>query len=71
VFPKTIIGAAWGPQRERMESGIYFPLFVVAYKNKKEFSIFYLSADMQQPEIIVAREFVRFRLVCCHIQVGL
>ena len=25
-IPKQILGAAWKPQRERMEAGIYFPL---------------------------------------------
>lgn len=56
IFPKTIIGAAWAPQEERMRSGIYFPLFIVAFKSTKEFSIFYLSADMQTPEMFMPRK---------------
>ena len=56
VYPKQILGAAWGPQKERMDAGIYFPLFIVTYKNSKEFSVFYLSADMQLPEMFVARK---------------
>ncbi|MFM7542985.1 MAG: hypothetical protein ACKO2I_06065, partial [Actinomycetales bacterium] len=28
-LPKSILGAAWEPQRQRMEAGIYFPLFIV------------------------------------------
>jgi hypothetical protein len=27
--PKSVLGAAWGPQQERMKAGIYFPLFLV------------------------------------------
>lgn len=55
-IPKTIIGAAWGPQKERMDAGIYFPLFVVLYKNNKEYSIFYLSADLQLPTMFIPRK---------------
>ena len=54
-IPQQILGAAWNPQRERMEAGIYFPLFIVLVYNKK-YSIFYLSADLQVPEMFVARE---------------
>ncbi len=53
VVPSQILGAAWGPQRERMEAGIYFPLFIVLVNNK-QYSIFYLSADLQHPEMFVA-----------------
>ncbi|WP_145136825.1 DpnI domain-containing protein [Roseomonas gilardii] len=54
--PKTILGAAWGPQRERMESGIYFPLFLVlATINQAQYAIYYLSADLQRPEMFKAR----------------
>lgn len=28
-IPNTVLGAAWGPQKERMASAIYFPLFLV------------------------------------------
>lgn len=27
--PNVVLGAAWRPQKERMDAGIYFPLFVV------------------------------------------
>ena len=53
--PKQIIGAAWGPQQERMNAGIYFPLFIVLVC-KSEFSIFYLSADLQVPNMFVPRK---------------
>ncbi len=55
VLPKQVLGAAWGPQAERMQSGIYFPLFLVL-KSKIEHSIYYLSADLQPPELFVARK---------------
>jgi hypothetical protein len=29
TLPPTLMGAAWGPQHDRMEAGIYFPLFIV------------------------------------------
>lgn len=55
-FQKKILGAAWGPQAERMKAGIYFPLYLVLYKNNKEFSIFYLSADLQMPKMFIPRK---------------
>jgi type II restriction enzyme len=55
ILPKQILGAAWGPQRARMEAGIYFPLYLVL-KTSNAFAIYYLSADLQPPEMFVARE---------------
>jgi hypothetical protein len=34
-IPKTILGAAWGPQKERMDAGIYFPLFLVLKNGRR------------------------------------
>jgi len=55
IIPKTILGAAWKPQKERMEKGFFFPLFVVLVKDFKtdpvkcsEKSIWYLSKDIQK-----------------------
>ncbi len=45
-IPKTILGAAWRPQNERMKAGIYFPLFLVLVCDA-QYSIFYLAADLQ------------------------
>ena len=45
-LPNSILGAAWGPQEERMNAGIYFPLYLVLV-NEKKYSVFYLSADLQ------------------------
>ena len=56
VIPSQILGAAWGPQQERMEAGIYFPLFLVlATTEQKLYSIYYLSADLQQVEMFKPR----------------
>lgn len=56
VLPKSILGAAWGPQRERMEAAIYFPIFVVlAPETGPPCAIFYLSADLQDPAMFVPR----------------
>tara|TARA_B100000214_G_C23592614_1_gene457012 strand:+ start:48 stop:491 length:444 start_codon:yes stop_codon:yes gene_type:complete len=54
-FPATILGAAWKPQKERMDAGIYFPLFVVL-KNKRKFSVFYLASDLQHEEMFIKRK---------------
>lgn len=56
--PNNILGAAWGPQKERMDAGIYFPLFVVLMppRSKGSPQIYYLSADMQTREMFVPRK---------------
>ena len=43
------------PQEERMNAGIYFPLYLVLVC-KKEYSVFYLASDLQNKEIFVARK---------------
>ena len=53
-LPKKILGAAWGPQKERMDAGIYFPLFIVLKADRKS-SIFYLPVDYQDRDIFVPR----------------
>jgi len=53
-FPSKVLGAAWGPQKERMDAGIYFPLFVVL-KNGRNHSVFYLSSDLQTEEMFIKR----------------
>ena len=55
VMPKTILGAAWKPQKERMDSAIYFPLYIVLV-NGRNYSIYYLSADLQYPDMFVPRK---------------
>ncbi len=53
-LPKKVLGAAWGPQKERMDSVIYFPLFLVL-KAPGGFSIFYLPTDFQNEALFVPR----------------
>ena len=50
-----VLGAAWGPQKERMDAGIYFPLYVVL-KSEKKYSVFYLSSDLQTEEMFIKRK---------------
>src|SRR5215831_17997143 len=40
IIPGTVLGAAWGPQAERMAAAIYFPLFLVLVSGRRH-SIFY------------------------------
>ena len=53
--PNKILGAAWSVQKERMDSGIYFPLYIVLI-NEKKYSIYYLPVDYQDKEIFVKRK---------------
>jgi len=54
--PGLLLGAAWDPQKQRMDSGIYFPLFLVLVASDfGRFSIHYLSADLQMPELFLRR----------------
>ncbi|RWD80468.1 DpnI domain-containing protein [Mesorhizobium sp.] len=55
-LPKSILGAAWGPQRERMESAIYFSLFIVLATTDRSYAIFYLAADLQEPDMFKPRK---------------
>lgn len=56
VVPSKVLGAAWGPQKARMEAAIYFPLFLVLVKDGgREYAIYFLSADLQKPEMFVPR----------------
>lgn len=54
-FPSKILGAAWRPQKDRMDAGIYFPLFVVL-KNNRKHSVFYLSSDLQTEAMFIKRK---------------
>ena len=55
VLPKNILGAAWRPQKERMDAGIYFPLYIVLKAERKS-AIYYLPVDYQDTEIFVKRK---------------
>ena len=56
ALPKTILGAAWGPQQRRMESGIYFPLFIVQKADSRHNAVFYLPTDHQLPAMFKPRK---------------
>lgn len=53
--PKRVLGAAWGPQKARMDAGIYFPLFVVLV-DAKAYSVYYLPADLQHDDLFSVRK---------------
>lgn len=54
-LPKQVLGAAWGPQKERMDAAIYFPLFLVL-KAASSNAIYYLPTDFQSPALFSARK---------------
>ena len=57
VLPAQVLGAAWGPQRERMDAAIYFPLFLVLVgKEAAAHAIYYLAPDLQLPEMFKPRK---------------
>ena len=45
---KKLLGAAWKPQKERMEAGIIFPLFVVDIIKGLPIAIHYLDKESQE-----------------------
>ena len=56
-IPDAVLGAAWGPQHERMDAGIYFPLFLVLVSgDRRARSIFYRAADLQGREMFKPRK---------------
>lgn len=54
-LPKQILGAAWRPQKERMDAAIYFPLFLVL-KAPSSHAIYYLPTDLQSPALFAVRK---------------
>jgi len=52
--PRSIQGAAWHPQRERMKAGIYFPLLVVL-RGERDWAVYYLAAEFQLPKLFRRR----------------
>tara|TARA_B100000029_G_scaffold31055_1_gene29691 strand:- start:229 stop:672 length:444 start_codon:yes stop_codon:yes gene_type:complete len=55
VIPSRVLGAAWKPQKERMDAGIYFPLYLVLVKDT-QFSVFYLPSDLQSEDMFIPRK---------------
>ena len=54
-IPDQIRGAAWGVQLERMDAGIFYPLFLVLIDGRR-FACYYLAADLQSAAMFVARK---------------
>lgn len=55
VLPAQVLGAAWKPQKERMDAAIYFPLFLVL-KGVSGHAVYYLPADFQHPSLFSPRQ---------------
>jgi hypothetical protein len=50
ALPRSLLGSAWAPQKERMDADIYFALFiVVANHNRSAHAVYYLPADLKYP----------------------
>jgi hypothetical protein len=54
--PDSILGAAWGPQHERMEAGVYFSLYVVLVNDSGKAAISFLPRDLQTRDMFVERK---------------
>jgi hypothetical protein len=54
TMPKSVLGAAWAPQRKRMQAGIYIPLYIVLRKGSQS-AIYYLPTDFQKPRMFKKR----------------
>lgn len=55
-IPRKIPGAAWQPHLDRMEAGIYLPLFLVLVEPSSSFAIYYLAADLQKQDMYLVRK---------------
>ena len=45
---ERLLGAAWGPQKKRLGSGIVFPLFIVDILDRRPIEIHYLDRESQE-----------------------
>jgi type II restriction enzyme len=56
-LPRSLLGAAWGPQRDRMDAGVFFPLFIVTVTpDHRKKAIYYLPADLQSRHMFQQRK---------------
>jgi type II restriction enzyme len=57
ALPSHLLGGAWAPTKERIDAGLYFPLYLVLVHraNVKKVSVWYLSADLQPEAMYVRR----------------
>ncbi len=53
--PSPILGAAWGPQKARMDAGTYFSLFIVVKNAGGAAAIFFLPRDLQTADMFIPR----------------
>ena len=53
-IPRSILGAAWEPQRQRMNAGIYFPLWLVL-RQRNRTAVYYLPTEFQHPKMFRKR----------------
>jgi type II restriction enzyme len=58
-LPKHLLGASWRVQRDRMESHIYLPLFVVTIRGSVADQALYVPADLQVPSMFKPRNPLR------------
>lgn len=56
ALPNQILGAAWKPQMERMNQGIFFSLYIVLVDVNKNSAIYYLSKNKQTEEMFTPRK---------------
>ena len=56
LLPNSILGGAWGVHKQRMDAGIFFPLFLVLIDDDNNFAIYYLSADLQPVDMFKPRK---------------
>lgn len=55
TLPRNILGAAWQPQKQRMDASIYFPLFIVLVQSRRNFAIYFLPKELQTKEMFIPR----------------
>jgi type II restriction enzyme len=69
-IPATLAGAAWIPQKERMDAGIYFPLFLVLPPESADDLLFIrrcsITCDVSAAQT-AARVCAATRLARCHL----
>jgi type II restriction enzyme len=55
ILPDTVLGAAWSVQKERIDAGVYIPLFLVQVEERRK-RIAYLAADLQDKSMFSKRK---------------
>jgi hypothetical protein len=57
-LPNSLLGGAWSVQKERIDAGIYFPLYIVLISNENRggINIHYLPVDFQVRRMYIPRK---------------